>query len=112
MTYPKSKDPRDSRKWRALRKTILARDGYVCAYCGQIADTVDHILSVKDHPDQAMNTENLISACKSCNSRKGSRSQGVFLAQKFTPPIFPSFLSLTRSEIHQDSPFTAKPVQD
>jgi 5-methylcytosine-specific restriction endonuclease McrA len=112
MSMPKSKDPRDSRQWRALRKTILARDGYTCMYCGQIADTVDHVLSVKDHPDQAMNPENLLSACKSCNSRKGSRSEGVFLAQQFTPPVFPSFPSPTRSVIHQDSPFTVRPNPD
>ena len=109
MSYPKSKDPRDSRAWRALRKTILARDGYTCGYCGQIADTVDHILSIKDHPDQAMSPENLLSACKRCNSMKGSRSQGVFLGRKFTPPVFSSFPSPTRSVIHQDSPFTARP---
>ena len=112
MSYPKSKDPRDSRKWRALRKVILARDGFVCQYCGQTADTVDHVLSIKDHPDQAMSPENLLSACKRCNSRKGSRSQGVFLAQKLTPPVFPAFPSPTRSEIHQDSPFTARPEPD
>ncbi len=109
MTMPKSKDPRDSRAWRALRKTILARDGYTCGYCGQPADTVDHILSIKDHPDQAMSPENLLSACKACNSRKGSRSQGVFLGSKFTPPVFPAFLSPTQSKIHQDSPFTTRP---
>lgn len=112
MPYPKSKDPRDSRKWRALRKTVLARDGYTCGYCGQLADTVDHILSIKDHPDQAMNMENLISACKKCNSSKGSRSQGVFLGGKFTPPVFSDFPSPTRSVVHQDSPFTARPVTD
>lgn len=112
MTMPKSKDPRDSRQWRSLRLRILARDGYTCGYCGQTADTVDHILPVDKHPDQAMSPDNLISACKSCNSRKGSRSQGVFLAQTFAPPVFPSFLSPTRSEIAQDSPFTARPVQD
>jgi len=48
------KDPRDSRQWRALRKQILARDGYVCCYCGQDADTVDHVLPVKNHPDLAI----------------------------------------------------------
>jgi 5-methylcytosine-specific restriction endonuclease McrA len=112
MTMPKSKDPRDSRQWRALRKTILARDGYTCGYCGQTADTVDHILSVKDHPDQAMSPDNLLSACRLCNSRKGSRSQGVFLGKAFAPPVFSTFLSPMRSEIAQDSPFTARPVQD
>lgn len=78
MTMPKSKDPRDSRAWRAKRIAILQRDGYTCQYCGQPADTVDHILSVKDHPDQALSDLNLLAACKQCNSRKGSRSQGVF----------------------------------
>ena len=74
-------DPRDSRQWRALRKTILERDGYTCYYCGQAADTVDHIMPVSQHPDMAMSVENCVSACKTCNSRKGSRSQSVFLAQ-------------------------------
>jgi len=88
MTMPKSKDPRDSRQWRALRLRILARDGYTCGYCGQPADTVDHILPVDKHPDQAMSPDNLIAACKRCNSRKGSRSQGVFLGKTFAPPVF------------------------
>jgi hypothetical protein len=78
MSIRRGKDPRDSRDWRALRKQILIRDGYTCTYCGQPADTVDHRLSIKAHPDQAMNPENLTSACKRCNSRKGSRSEAVF----------------------------------
>jgi 5-methylcytosine-specific restriction endonuclease McrA len=105
-----SKDPRDSRQWRALRKTILARDGYVCCYCGQDADTVDHVLPIKNHPDLAMSPDNLVSACRRCNSAKGSRSEGSFLGNKFTPPVFRDFLSPTQSKIHEDSPFTAKPV--
>jgi 5-methylcytosine-specific restriction endonuclease McrA len=98
-------DPRDSRKWRALRLRILARDGHVCGYCGQDATTVDHILPIRKHPDQAMNPENLISACRDCNSKKGSRSQGVFLAQTFTPPVFPD-LSLPEMVVSvPESPF-------
>ena len=112
MTMPKSKDPRDTRAWRSLRKVILARDGYVCHYCGQDATTVDHVLSIKDHPDQAMNPENLVSACKLCNSRKGSRSQGVFLGIKFTPPVLSGNVYPMQSEVHRDSPFTARPVTD
>jgi 5-methylcytosine-specific restriction endonuclease McrA len=104
-----SKDPRDSRQWRALRLRILARDGHTCAYCGQAATTVDHILPVRKHPDQAMNPENLVSACAKCNSAKGSRSQGVFLARAFTPPVFPVFISPTQSEPMLDSPFKTRP---
>jgi 5-methylcytosine-specific restriction endonuclease McrA len=102
-------DPRDSRKWRALRLTILARDSYTCGYCGQDATTVDHILPVRKHPDQAMNPENLISACTKCNSAKGSRSQGVFLAQQFTPPVFIDYISPIQSETMLDSPFKIRP---
>ena len=101
-----AKDPRDSRQWRALRLTILARDGYTCHYCGADgATTVDHILPVKSHPDQAMNSENCVTACRSCNSAKGSRSEGVFLQRAFAPPVFPSYPSPMRSTIQQDSPF-------
>ena len=104
---PKSKDPRDSRQWRALRIRILQRDGYTCGYCGADgADTVDHILSIKDHPDQAMNNDNLIAACKACNSRKGSRSQGVFLGREFTPPVFSSSFSPKVVETVHTGPMT------
>lgn len=103
------KDPRDSRQWRALRLRILARDGHTCAYCGEAANTVDHILPVRKHPDQAMNPENLVSACTKCNSAKGSRSQGVFLARQFTPPVFAGILSPSQSKVHQDSPFKHRP---
>ena len=109
MTRSVRKDPRDSRQWRALRKTILARDSYACGYCGQDATTVDHILPIRTHPDQAMNPENLISACAKCNSAKGSRSQGVFLARQFTPPVFSDLLSLSQSEPMLDSPFKIRP---
>ena len=103
------KDPRDSRQWRALRLTILARDGYTCHYCGQTAITVDHILPIKKHPDLAMNADNCVASCKPCNSAKGSRSEGVFLQRGFTPPVFPTFLSPMRSTIQQDSPFINRP---
>jgi 5-methylcytosine-specific restriction endonuclease McrA len=106
------KDPRDSRDWRAMRKQILARDGYTCTYCGQPADTVDHVLSVKAHPDLALSPDNLTSACKRCNSRKGSRSEAVFLAQTFTPPIFIDYPSPMRSKVHEDSPFISRPIPE
>jgi 5-methylcytosine-specific restriction endonuclease McrA len=109
MTRSIRKDPRDSRKWRALRKSILARDSYTCGYCGQEATTVDHILPIRKHPDQAMNPENLMSACSKCNSSKGSRSQGVFLARAFTPPVFSDYTSPMQSETMLDSPFKTRP---
>lgn len=77
----KSNDPRDSRSYRKVRLTVLSRDQWTCHYCQQPATTVDHILAVSKAPDQAMSLDNMVACCKSCNSSKGSRSQGVFLAQ-------------------------------
>ena len=87
------KDPRDSRKWRALSKAILARDGYTCVYCGQPATTTDHVVSVSSQPELAFNRDNLVACCRLCNSRKGNRSQQAFLATTFAPPVFSDSLS-------------------
>jgi 5-methylcytosine-specific restriction endonuclease McrA len=78
-------------------------------YCGQDADTVDHVVSIKDSRDMAMNPENLVSACKRCNSMKGARSEGSFLARKFTPPVFSNNIPTMQSEPMQDSPFKIRP---
>lgn len=60
-----------SREWRGLRETVLSRDDWTCRYCGGPADSADHVfpkvrggLTVED---------NLVAACRSCNSRKGGR---------------------------------------
>lgn len=109
----KKGDPRNTKAYRRARVKVLNRDGHVCMYCGSSEDlTIDHVLSIKNHPELAMDMDNMVIACKPCNSRKGSRSQGVFLAQKDTPPVFPSFISPMQSKLHEDSPFTAKPVQN
>ena len=109
----KKGDPRNTKAYRRARIKVLNRDGHVCMYCGSSEDlTIDHVLSIKNHPELAMDMDNMVIACKPCNSRKGSRSQGVFLAQKDTPPVFASFISPMQSKLHEDSPFTAKPVQN
>ena len=99
-----SKDALGSGKWKMLRLRVLSRDGYVCTYCNKDlkgADaTVDHITSRKVGGD-IWDMDNLTSACKSCNSRKGSR----FFRSGSTPPVFPAFLSPMQSKVHRDSPF-------
>lgn len=113
----KKGDPRLSRKYREVRLRVLARDGYVCYYCGHEGQdgnglTIDHIIPVSKSPELAIDESNMRIACKSCNSKKGSRNERVFLETTRTPPDFSGFLSLTRSEILEDSPFTTKPVQN
>lgn len=54
-------------QWR-----IFSRDNYTCQYCGKtgIPMTVDHIIPVER--DGTDDDDNLITACRKCNKRKGS----------------------------------------
>ena len=38
------RDSGSTRHWRKIRERILRRDQYTCNYCGQEADTVDHVI--------------------------------------------------------------------
>ena len=104
-------DPRVSSKYKKARLVVLARDGYTCAYCGQDATTVDHIQSIKSGGDP-VSLDNMIACCKRCNSSKGSRSQGVFLARNSTPPAFPSNISPITTSTVLAGPCTGQPGQD
>jgi 5-methylcytosine-specific restriction endonuclease McrA len=68
---------------------------------------IDHVIPRKVGGGHDL--DNLRVLCKSCNLRKGALNDGVFLARAATPPVFSGNLSLTRSEIAQDSPFKIKP---
>jgi len=105
-------DPRLSRDYKKFRLQVLARDQWSCFYCQQPATTVDHIIPISKAPDLVISFENAVACCQSCNSSKGSRNQASFLGRTATPPVFSACPSPTRSKIHQDSPFTARPVQE
>jgi 5-methylcytosine-specific restriction endonuclease McrA len=104
------RDPRLTRKYKAQRLIVLARDGYVCTYCGQDANTVDHIVAIKNGGDP-ISLDNMISCCSRCNSKKGSRSQAVFLAQASTPPAFPKQISPITAVTVQTGPCLGQPAQ-
>ena len=110
----KRNDPRLSRKYKEVRLKALARDGYVCYYCGaEDKDmTIDHIIPVSKAPEMAIDINNMITACKPCNSRKGKRSQGVFLARNSTPPAFPSNISPITTSTVLAGPCTGQPEQN
>nr|WP_313812038.1 HNH endonuclease [Glutamicibacter sp.] len=53
------------------RRGVLRRDGFMCAYCGKAANTIDHVVP---RSRGGQNTwENLVAACLSCNSRKADK---------------------------------------
>jgi 5-methylcytosine-specific restriction endonuclease McrA len=103
----KRNDPRLSRKYKEVRLKALARDGWTCFYCGAEGKdmTIDHIIPISKAPELAIDIENMVTACKSCNSSKGSRSQGIFLDNKRTPPVFPDSSLPETVRIVPNSPF-------
>ena len=110
----KRNDPRLSRKYKEVRLRKLAEDGWTCFYCGYEGKdmTIDHIIPVSKAPELAIEISNMVSCCKPCNSKKGNRSQGVFLETMRTPPVFSVYPSPMQSKMHEDSPFSARPVQN
>lgn len=62
----------DPRGWTMTRAAVLARDNYTCIYCGSVDDIAcDHV-----HPRSRGGLdimENLVAACKPCNSSKGDK---------------------------------------
>jgi 5-methylcytosine-specific restriction endonuclease McrA len=99
-----------TQRWKDQRIRVLQRDSYTCQYCGLEATQVDHVIPRAKGGGHDL--DNLVACCAPCNSRKGSRNEAAFLGMDSTPPVFSGFLSPMRSEIAQDSPFTARPVQD
>lgn len=59
---------------KLTRKEVFMRDNFTCQYCGKQGKdlTIDHV--VPRYRGGPHRWENLVSACKSCNHRKGGRS--------------------------------------
>ena len=59
---------------RLTRREVFMRDQYTCQYCGlKTRDlTLDHV--IPRHRGGAHTWENLVSACRSCNPRKGGKA--------------------------------------
>lgn len=58
---------------KLTRKEIFMRDNYTCQYCGVRTHdlTLDHV--IPRHRGGQHRWENLVSACRSCNHRKGGK---------------------------------------
>ena len=77
------------------RQNVFKRDSYECQYCGTKNElTLDHVLP-RSRKGRSSWT-NLVTACKSCNTRKGdSLPEEVGLMLK-TKPYKPSFILFLR----------------
>jgi 5-methylcytosine-specific restriction endonuclease McrA len=90
------RDSGSTRQWRSIRERILRRDGYICQYCGQEADTVDHIIPRRLGGNDV--DSNLFSSCRRCNLSKGGR----FFVKHRTPPTPRSFSNPQNTSISHD----------
>lgn len=76
------------------RVNIYARDGYTCQYCGQakrIAElTYDHVLP--RHQGGRTEWTNIVTACQSCNLRKGARTPEQAGMRLLNKPVQPKWV--------------------
>lgn len=86
------------------RRNVFKRDGFSCQYCGKTKElTLDHL--VPRSKGGKSTWTNLVTACKSCNARKGDYSPDQVGLRLFRKPIKPSyvmFLRSTTNEMRQD----------
>lgn len=69
------------------RRAVLDRDGHECVYCGQRADTIDH---VRPRSRGGLHTwTNVVGACARCNHRKGDRLLAEIGWHLPAPPVQP-----------------------
>jgi 5-methylcytosine-specific restriction endonuclease McrA len=75
---------------KLTRREVFIRDNYTCQYCGrQCADlTIDHIIPRSRGGPHTW--ENLVSACKPCNHRKGGKLLGEARMALRSLPVEPS----------------------
>jgi len=85
-----------TRQWTKIKQRILRRDGFICQYCGQEANTVDHVIPRRLNGNDS--DDNLVASCRRCNLSKGGR---FFVAQR-TPPTPRSFSNPQNTSISHD----------
>jgi len=94
------------------RQDVFARDDYRCVYCGKVFDvaelTVDHVRPRVRSGDRSGG--NLVTACRSCNTRKGAQRLANFLASdpvalgnffRYSASVWPRHLRVLEEELRQ-----------
>jgi 5-methylcytosine-specific restriction endonuclease McrA len=81
------------------RRAVFARDGHRCQYCGIAAENLDHVVPRSKGGEHTW--ENVVAACRRCNSKKENRmaeDAGLRLARRPFAPSDGFRLSLGRLE--------------
>lgn len=76
-------------KVKLSRREVFHRDHYTCQYCGSRTRdlTIDHV--VPRHRGGKHSWDNLVSACRTCNHRKGGKSLEESRIKLMRQPVEP-----------------------
>ncbi len=73
------------------RRSVFARDESLCQYCGDRADSIDHVVPRSRGGEHAW--DNVVAACRPCNLRKGDRYLHETTMRLFRHPLQPRQLT-------------------
>lgn len=73
--------------WKHLRRQVLEEQHHECQLCraeGKMvpADTVHHVKEVKEHPELALDKNNLMCLCRECHEKIHGRDGFALLHKK------------------------------
>ena len=82
---------------RFSRANVFIRDKYTCQYCARRESkallTLDHVIPAVQGGKKIW--ENIVTACRKCNQKKGGRTPSQAHMQLIAPPRRPKFLART-----------------
>jgi 5-methylcytosine-specific restriction endonuclease McrA len=73
------------------RRSIFARDGHRCQYCGATAESIDHVVPRSRGGKHSW--ENVVAACRPCNVRKRDKLLHETSMRLRRPPLSPTGMS-------------------
>lgn len=73
--------------YRYIRLKVLARDDHTCYWCGNVGNTMDHVIPWSKGGRTTMN--NCICACEECNGARGDMPAEEFARLRNVPPPKP-----------------------
>jgi len=91
------------------RRSVFARDGHCCQYCGAQAENIDHI--VPRSRGGTHSWENVVACCRRCNTQKEDRlleEAGLSLSHLPRAPRSRLWLLAASGEVHDEwAPYVA-----
>lgn len=83
------------------KKNVMTRDGFTCQYCGSTEDlSIDHVRPLAKGGKSIF--ENCVTACKSCNNKKGDKlptESQMFLKKQPTAPTISEFTRIKAKKV-------------